>query len=96
MKSFLIKQWHEVLDDSQLEILADSIIKYFNLSDRLKELTNSEFDIKSKNPPNLRIRGLVMRNSYNDKKYNDKESSGQEEDDEENQLDEDMKNDENN
>ncbi len=65
------------MDDSQLEILSESIIKYFNLSDRLKELTNSEFDVKSKNPPNLRIRGLVMRNSYNDKKYNDKES-GQE------------------
>ena len=54
------------------------------MSDRLKELTNSEFDVKSKNPPNLRIRGLVMRNSYNDKKYNDKES-GQEEEEEEEQ-----------
>ena len=82
------------MTDNQLEFLSDHIIKHFNFSDRLKELTDSAKTLSPtsqspKNPPNLRIRGLVMRNSYNDKKYNHDDEDELDRQSEEKEQDED-------
>ena len=62
LKNFLFKQWHEVLDDSQINELYTNIIGYFKLEERLRELHDDDsLEKKSKNPPQLRIRGLLQR-----------------------------------
>ena len=63
LKSFLFKQWHEVLSDEQLDVIFKKIIEFFDLSEKLNELNDMGLECKSKNPPVLRIRGLLMRPS---------------------------------
>ena len=61
LKNFLFKQWHETLNDSQAEEIYQKIIGYFNFNERIEELKASGMENKSKYPPQLRIRGLLMR-----------------------------------
>jgi hypothetical protein len=62
LRNFLFKQWHESLDDSQINELHSNIISYFKFEERLNELNADEsLKNKSKNPPQLRIRGLLQR-----------------------------------
>lgn len=62
LRNFLFKQWHESLDDSQINELNSNIISYFKFEERLNELNADEsLKNKSKNPPQLRIRGLLQR-----------------------------------
>ena len=60
--NFLFKQWHETLCDEQLDILHDEIIERLNLGALLDESKLDEsLKPKGKNPPELKIRGLLMR-----------------------------------
>jgi hypothetical protein len=61
LKNFLFKQWHETINDSQSEEIYQNVIQYFNLDERIEELKISCKENKSKYPPQLRIRGLLMR-----------------------------------
>ena len=60
--NFLFKQWHETLDNEQLDILHDEIINRLRLGELLDECKLDEtLQYKGKNPPELKIRGLLMR-----------------------------------
>jgi hypothetical protein len=63
LKWFLYKQWHETITDEHAEDLANSIVNYFDLSDQIKQLAAEEFSPQTRNPPCIRIRGLLMRES---------------------------------
>ena len=71
-KYFLYKQWHERLTDNQIDELYDSIVKYFNLYEMIKEESEKRAnEAKPRTPPIFRIRGLVMRdNEDNDVSVN--------------------------
>ena len=67
LKNFLFKQWHDTLSDDQLDVLYESIVGYFGLGEKLNELGGPVSpDKRSKNPPEMRIRGLLMRPKTND------------------------------
>lgn len=66
LKAFLFKQWHEVIDQNQADILYNYIIDYFDLKSQLEELANAGLEKKAKNPPEIRIRGLLMRDKVDD------------------------------
>ena len=62
LRNFLFKQWHDTLNDEQLDAIYASIIEHFGLQGRLEELGGPVPNEKrSKNPPEMRIRGLLMR-----------------------------------
>ena len=63
LKGFLFKQWHENLDEQQIEEIYDRIIQYFDLKEHTNRLSTLGLEFKSKHPPVLRIRGLLMRPS---------------------------------
>lgn len=77
LRQFLFKQWHDMLDDAQLELVYSKIIAHFGLEARLKELRASEaapaLEKKSKNAPVLRIRGLLMRPNDESKDQDDED-----------------------
>ena len=54
--NFLLKQWHERVNQSQLETIRHFILDYLNLTD-LPDLEPNP----PKHPPTLKIRGLVHR-----------------------------------
>jgi hypothetical protein len=67
IKFFLFKQWHDVLSDEQAADIYDEIIVFFGLRDRVRALEEEYRDRASpKNPPNIRIRGLLMREKAED------------------------------
>lgn len=55
LKAFLLKQWHEVPSDEQLEKLVLVVMNYLEL----KELPAAKKNLK--NAPMLKIRGLLWR-----------------------------------
>ena len=59
LKNFLFKQWHESLSEAQLDQIVKSILDYFNFGTLVKETEEKS----SKNPPALKIRGLLMRSN---------------------------------
>jgi hypothetical protein len=62
LKNFLYKQWHEMLRDDQLDELYRRIVGYFGLEERIRELGGENVgENRPRNPPELRIRGLLMR-----------------------------------
>lgn len=62
LRNFLYKQWHDFITDEQVEIIYASIIEHFKLQDKLNELGGHvPPEQRSKNPPEMRIRGLLMR-----------------------------------
>ena len=61
IKFFLFKQWHDVLTDSQAEDIYQSIVKFFEFEERIDKLKEHRDNKEPKNPPNIRIRGLLMR-----------------------------------
>ena len=64
LQTFLVKQWHEVLTPEQTDEIYNEIIEYFNLKDLVEEcMKNEAYTLKAKNPPTLRIRGLLMRDA---------------------------------
>jgi hypothetical protein len=56
VSAFLMTQWHEVINDDQMNMLQETITQYLQI-DNLPEDTKSE----TKYPPRLRIRGLLWR-----------------------------------
>jgi hypothetical protein len=76
LRNFLFKQWHESLNDKQLDELYESIVEHFQvIGDKIKKNSSpillngsdggGEQPSKSKNPPALKIRGLLMRPNNN-------------------------------
>ena len=64
LRHFLYKQWHEQLEPEQIDEIYAEIIDHLKLQDLLQEcLGNEAYCAKTKNPPTLRIRGLLMRDS---------------------------------
>lgn len=63
LKGFLFKQWHENLDEQQVEEIYSRIIQFFDLNQQIDHLSTLGLQFKSKHPPVLRIRGLLMRPS---------------------------------
>jgi hypothetical protein len=78
LRNFLFKQWHESLNDEQVNDLYRSIIEHFQTIDGkiARRLACSSVNCqngqnKSKNPPTLKIRGLLMRNTDNNGELSD-------------------------
>jgi hypothetical protein len=62
LRAFLFKQWHEVPTSDQLDVMVESIIERFELTEKLRELQEAQgSENKPKNPPRLSIRGLLQR-----------------------------------
>ena len=55
LKNFLLKQWHEIPTDEQLQKLCHLILNYCGL-DRMPEKV-----VRLNHPPPLKIRGLLWR-----------------------------------
>ena len=53
--AFLLKQWHEIPSDEQLDTLVNVVMEYLDL----EQLPKPENDVK--NAPPLKIRGLLWR-----------------------------------
>ena len=65
MYCFLFKQWHESLTKEQINEIYNEIVNYFKLDKTI--LDNEELKTASdKNPPVMKIRGLLWRNDEND------------------------------
>lgn len=69
---FLFKQWHEVPSEKHTEDMYQSIIKYFGYEERIEKL-NEQYKntVSPKNPPIIRIRGLLMRGKTSDDQINE-------------------------
>ncbi len=66
LRNFLFKQWHEALDSAQLDELYEVILSRFDLHEQVAQARDTfKADEKPKNPPVLRIRGLVQRKGDN-------------------------------
>jgi hypothetical protein len=72
LKSFLFKQWHETLDDNQINYVYDKIIEHFKFDIGLLQHVDNN-NSSSKNPPQLKIRGLLWRESKDGKKLIDED-----------------------
>ena len=68
LSSFLFKQWHESLSSEQIEVLYNEIVDYFKFDMEKYKLDESK---TSKHPPQLKIRGLLWRNTDEDSKTNE-------------------------
>ena len=66
LKWFLYKQWHETISDAHAEDLEQAILKYFDLEEHVKQLRAEDYMPLTRNPPCIRIRGLLMRDKTNE------------------------------
>lgn len=87
LESFLMKQWHEVLTDQQMDYVYSTLVEHFALEDKINELGGVvPVDKRSKNPPVIKIRGLLQRpkkdaNNDRNNNSNNSENSNSENDD---------------
>lgn len=65
IKSFLFKQWHEILNDEQITVIYNEIVNYFKFDTNF--LADNELKDGVKHPPKLKIRGLLWRTDDNEK-----------------------------
>ena len=65
MYCFLFKQWHESLTNEQIDDIYNEIVNYFKCDKNI--LDDEQLKVlNGKNPPVMKIRGLLWRNDEND------------------------------